>query len=57
MSPISSARRPISFITPADSVMDWRIREKPEMERATVAPPSRAVVLTRSPVARASSAI
>jgi hypothetical protein len=39
MSPISSTRLPISFITPADSDMACRIPCSPVMERPTVAPP------------------
>ena len=48
MSPISSARLPISLMTPPDSAIDCRIFAKPPMDLATVAPPSRAAVLTRS---------
>ena len=52
-----AARFPISFITPADSDIAPRILARPAMEWATVCPPSRATVLTRSLVWRAPSAV
>ncbi len=55
MSPISSARLPISFITVAAPLIASRMLVKPAIERPTVAPPSRACCTTRSVVPRASS--
>jgi hypothetical protein len=57
MSPISSARLPISFMTPEDSAIDARIRVMPVIDFATVAPPSRAADRRRSAVERAVSEI
>src|SRR3569832_2024860 len=42
MSPISSARLPMSFITVEPSTIAWRILTRPPIVRPTVAPPARA---------------
>jgi hypothetical protein len=46
MSPISSARLPISFITSAESAIVARIFPRPVIDFPTVAAPSRAASLT-----------